>query len=225
MPLGARTCLLVWHALSSCGLHRGKINSYRDEHFGLLYDWQPHLVEGSTVSGLFSRDNARVQAQLTAEQGGTRLDFYAVHPKGGIDFGAARHFVQRLLPRLEAFLHEAPIDWEERETCKDTGAPIASPTDFSSRVPYRPPELGVMVPISRGHLSAKEWMIVLARIFAVGLAVFFGSYFHAMGVVCLLFTGWIAWDGHKTKKVDWVSLSLFAALGVQQSWQMVLSWF
>ena len=221
MPLSTRTPRLVWRAMASCGLQNGKINSYQDIHFSQLYDWQPHLVEGRTAREFLRDNSARVQARLTEEDGGTRVDFDAVHARDEFDFWASRRFQRRLMPRIEQFLRETPLDWREKDEVEKVVAPIASPTDFSTRPLTSEPSLESLLPLRAPLMSPGEWLY-----FGTAMGVFvLATWVNAWGLVALAFAGWTWWNGRRMKKTDWKSLIFWSVLGLYGSWQMVRSWF
>ncbi len=221
MPLSTRTPRLVWRAMASCGLQNGKINSYQEVHFSQLYDWQPHLVEGRTAREFLRDNSARVQARLTEENGGTRVDFDAVHARDEFDFWASRRFQRRLMPQIEQFLRETPLDWSEEGQVQEVAPPIASPTDFSVRSGDNNAVFESVLPLRTALLSPGEWL----RCGAIMGAFVLGSWANVWGLVALSFAVWTWWNGRRTKKTDWSSLIFWSALAGYGTWQMVRTWF
>lgn len=224
MPLAPRTLRLVWRAMAQCGLKNGKINSFQDVHFGPLYNWQNHMVEGRTPQGLFA-DNVKVQATLCQHEGGTLVEFAAANVKGDFDFGGSSRFKRRLVPRIEEFLKNALVDWDEEPQLTPV-APLASATDFGLASARDDASFEVILSLKSTKLSAKDWAQIGRSMVLFAAGSWVAGRFHLWAPLFLFMAGLELWNWRRRgQKFNWSSFALFAGLGAHFLWRLLTRGF
>lgn len=229
MPLSAQTCLLVWRAMAACGLRDGKINSFEDEHFGPNYSWQQHLVEGRTAQGIFA-ENAKIQAKLTEQDGGTLLEFMAGNIRRQTDFGSAKRVRLRLMPLIEQFLREEPTEGPQRRrggwNSDRPLSPLAAPTAGGAPAIPDEPRFDVIVPINENVEWEKSLAVLMSVVFTfliVGV-----GHTHLVGPAFVLMAGWQFWNWQKQEqKWTWLPVGIVLCSlvwGLYNSWLLIKRW-
>ena len=225
IPPSVQTCLVVWHAMATCGLRKGKINSYREEHFGPLYDWQKKTVEGCTKQGLFD-PQAKIQAQFMPHEGGTLIKFLAGNINQGFDFGSSWREKRRLVPQIEEVLRQTPLDWQE--DLLNQHPPIASPHNFNTSPIHGTPSFEVIVPLVDLKTSLNEQGISALGCLPWAVAFTVAGYLHATGPLFLALAIWEAWKWRQnpySRNFASVLYILFCLFwGVPQSWRLLQHW-
>ena len=227
LPLSLQTCLVVWHAMETCGLRNGKINSYYERHFEPLYDWQEKIVEGRTSEGLFD-PRAKIQAQLSQHEGGTLLRFFAANTKQDFDFGSSWRAKRRLVPRIEEVLLGISPDWHDEALKNSSSSPIASPHESKAESVHLPPSFERLVPLVDWKTSLKGHGQLVLGCLPWTVAYIAASCLRITGPLFLGLAVWEMWKWHREPyRRNFVSALyiLFCVFwGGRDSWRLLQHW-